>query len=171
MVKKRNNKGFTMIEIIVTLAIMAIVTAGAISMFSWISRNKIRSMAGDVNTAIGDTRSRTLSKGGTFELIIKKESDDYVAIIKNVTTSGTTTEKKKISDYGTISVESGTYKVGSGCELHISFNKSDGSIKEMAVYSSETAKTCDFNGEILFEYSNLSKKIKLVKLTGKHYLE
>lgn len=187
MVRKRNNKGFSMIEMIVTIAILAVITGAAVSIFSWVKNNRMRSMAGNVNTAISDTRSKTLTKGGTFELIIKKETSDdaaaktkagdYVSIINNTDTgSGTMTQvsKKKISEVGKISVEcSGTtYEVSTNHEIHISFKKADGAFYEMAVYDTTTGtKVGDFDGEIEMSYANLDRTIKLNKLTGKHYIE
>lgn len=192
MVKKHDNKGFSMIELIVTIAILAVITGAAVSIFSWIKNNRMRSMAGNVNTAISDTRSKTLTKGGTFELIIKKETSDdaaaktkagdYIAIINN-TVSGTTTQvsKKKISEVGNISVECGgtTYDVDTSHELHISFNKADGSFKVsddgsedgMSVWTTTGTKIGDFDGEIEISYANLDRTVKLNKLTGKHYIE
>lgn len=175
MMKKRDNKGFSIIEIIVTLAIMAIITASAVSIYSWISKNKIRSMAGNVNSAISDVRSKTLSKSGNWQLIIKKDSTGkYVAIINQTDNAGNvSSENKTIADYGKISVmtlHAGVYTLDEQFELHISFKKADGSVDEMAVYRSGT-RIDEIKGEIKLEYSNLSRTVKLIKNTGKHYTE
>ena len=62
MNKKKKNRGFSLIEIIVTIAIMAVITAGAVSIYSLINSSKLKSMAGKVNDAISNVRSDTLTK-------------------------------------------------------------------------------------------------------------
>lgn len=179
MVKKHNNKGFSMIEMIVTIAILAVITGAAVSIFSWIRNNRIRSMAGNVNTVISDTRSKTLTKGGSFELVIKRDTDSSIIAEIYSSNAGDPTspiDTKKISSKdGDITVESsGTeYHVNSSYELHISFNKADGAFKEMAVYSTSGSSTSgmNFDGEIKVSYAGLDRTIKLIELTGKHYIE
>ena len=39
--KEVNNKGFSLIELIVTIAIMAVVTGGAVSLYSYLSTAKV----------------------------------------------------------------------------------------------------------------------------------
>ena len=53
--------------------------------------------------------------------------------------------------------------------LKFEFEKSDGSFKFIKATSSGTA--IDMDNCIYVEYSGKVKKIKLVKLTGKHYIE
>lgn len=185
MVRKRNNKGFSMIEMIVTIAILAVITGAAVSIFSWVRNNRIRSMAGNVNSAISDVRSMTVTKSGTFELIIKKgkndgsETDKYFAIIIKENPSGTDTliSEKQIAKEGSISVSAGSnnYDVASGDELHISFNKSDGSFNKMEVKDSSggssSFKSINGVGTIKVSYASLERTITLNGLTGRHGIE
>lgn len=167
MNKKSRNKGFSLIEIIVTIAIMAIVTGTSVSIYSWVRSHRMQEIAGNISDAIGEVRSDTLSKSGTYELVIKKSSDKFVASV----THNSETINRTISSRGTVSAvtNSGTkYQVGTTYKIIIIFDKSDGSFSKMVCSDGTNEYDIDY---ILAEYSGLSKKVKLNKLTGKHYIE
>lgn len=172
MNKESRNRGFSLIEIIVTIAIMAIVTGATMSIYSWIKFNRIKAMAGNVNDAISDTRSKTLSKAGNYELVIKKNaSGDYQAVINSPTGSETTNLGKVGRIYGINKADNTVLDVGPDYEIHISFNKSDGSYSQIKCYKTDGSMQTDIKGKIHIEYAGLSKVIKLIELTGKHYID
>ena len=76
MNKKKKNRGFSLIEIIVTIAIMAVITAGAVSIYSLINSSKLKSMAGKVNDAISNVRSDTLTKEGVYGYLMKYDNTE-----------------------------------------------------------------------------------------------
>lgn len=168
---KNRNRGFSLIEIIVTIAVMAIVIGATMSIYSWIKSHRIKNIAENISDAIGDVRTKTLSKEGSYELIIRKNtSGKYEAVISS--TSGS--ETNVIGNVGTISCTSDDglteYKVGTDYEIHLAFNKSDGSFSTIKVKKSD-GTLLNIKNEIHIEYAGLSKNIKLKELTGKHYIE
>lgn len=171
--KEHNNKGFSLIELVITIAIMAVVVGASVSIYSWIKSHRMQSFAENTNDVIGSLRSDTLSKDGAYELVIKKSGDNFVAEVSNGTKSETTTlgsAKYSSSLYGTVS--STKYTVEDGHEIHISFNRVDGSFNKMDICTSSGSSIGSVSdGYIYLSTSGLSKKIKLVKLTGKHYIE
>ena len=100
---KKNDSGFSLIEMIVVIAILAIALGLSVSITGLIRSSKLSSMPEKLCSAIGELRVNTLSKADKYRLVIKKDSGDYIAVIqKEVTTGGTTSwqkyEKTKISD-------------------------------------------------------------------------
>lgn len=175
MNKKSRNKGFSLIEIIVTIAIMAVVAGGSVAIYSGVGSHKMKEIVGNIDNAMSDMRSDTLSKEGSYELIIRKSSDKYVAVIERTVGSNVVTETKTISKYGSIycvdKSSSMKYTVGTDYEIHISFNKTDGSFSTMSCWKTDGSEKHDITNYIYADYSGLSKRVKMLAITGKHYIE
>ena len=97
MNKKKKNRGFSLIEIIVTIAIMAVITAGAVSIYSLINSSKLKSMAGKVNDAISNVRSDTLTKEGVYGYLMKYDNTEKCCTICLYKDGNTANPYKKIS--------------------------------------------------------------------------
>lgn len=176
MNKKKKNRGFSLIEIIVTIAIMAVITAGAVSIYSLINSSKLKSMAGKVNDAISNVRSDTLTKEGVYGYLMKYDNTEKCCTICLYKDGNTANPYKKISlgksgRYYVKDKSGNTYYLDKNDtnDLNLEFDKSDGSFKLIKSTSSGTA--IDMDNYIYVEYAGKVKKIKLVKLTGKHYIE
>ncbi len=174
MNKENINKGFSLIEIIVTLAIMAIVTVSAVSIFSMIKSEKIKSLAGKTNDAISDLRSKTLTKSGKYELIIRYDSSKgkYVAELNHNDIIESTEVLGNVGTIYCVNKSSGDeYELKSSdkYEIHLKYNKSDGSFAEIKCISGSTgADVGTINHKIYIEYAGLSKGVQLIEVTGKH---
>lgn len=179
MNKKNRNKGFTLIELIVTIAIMAIVTGATMSVYSFIKTNRLRALSENVNDVISDLRSATLAKSGNYSLTISYDSSkkSYIAQITKSETkpdgsvSHIMYKTKSIGTKGEIYCkDSGSeYKLSDGYSINIRFNKADGSFS--AVNFSKSGHTVNNVTEIYVEYAGNVKTVKLITLTGKHYIE
>lgn len=174
MNKKKRDKGFSLIEIIVVIAIMAVVTASAVSIYSLIKSSQLKSVAGKVNDEIGTLRSVTLTKSGAYDITIGYDSTKknyYARIVRN----GNEYSKVSLGNKGEIYCLSSTgnteYKLKSGWSISIRFNKSDGSYEWIKCISKSGVVVDTIENYIYIEYSGQMKKIKMIKLTGKHYIE
>lgn len=175
MNNEKNNKGFSMIELIVTIAIMALVTGISVSIYSWIKTNQIESVANKINSALSSVRSDTLTKAETYEMSIEGTSDDVVIIIRKldgVTEIGRETIKLgKAATIYCIGTDSNKYKIttGGAYKLYIGFNRADGSFSRIQ-FTSFTAGTSviPITNDIHIEYAGLYRRISLKKETGKH---
>lgn len=160
---------------LVTIAIMAIVTAVSVSIYSWIKANRIKSVTKNIDTAISNTRSETLTKAGSYELVLKGTSDKVVTVLYRNVNGTVRSETKTIGNTASIYCK-GTdghkyyIKKGGTYQLCISFNKSDGSFKriELLNFSVATPTPVPIYNDIYIEYGGLSRKISLKKETGKH---
>ncbi len=171
MENKKNNKGLSLIEVLVTIAIMAIAVGVGVSLYSWIRTHRLTSMTETLDSKIGDTRSYNMTKSGNFELVVKEESSKFVAEINNVTTN-TNVSKTTIGNGGSIEVKVGgaKQKITGNKELHIRFSKNDGSYSQIAIYNNGVFSGDLSDNSIKLSYQNRSRTITLVKLTGKHYI-
>lgn len=180
MDNKKRNKGFSLIEVIVTIAIMAVVTGATISIYSWTRSAQLKETTNGINDAISELRSVTLSKNGRYRLWIYNEAaskKNYVVIQKyNLSTSNWDEySKKAIGKKPSVYCEdlSGNkYNIEnnvSGNQIFIEFNKSDGSfVSAKCIAPSGTNIDID---EIKVAFGDNTKEIKMIKLTGKHYIK
>lgn len=175
MSEKNRSRGFSLIEIVVTIAVMALVTGASVSVYSWIKSHRIREISVNVNDAVSDVRSKTLTKSGKYELVIKYSSKKYIAQLNHTVGGSTTSTDKTISGVGTVYCKIGTteYDLQDGKEIHIEFNKADGSFSKMHLYDPATGVWVGKPdaGYINVKYGGYTKKIKLIEATGKHYIE
>lgn len=181
MNERNKNKGFSLIELIVTIAVMAIVTGATMSIYSWIKSHRLKSMAENVNDAIGDLRSITLSKGGKYQLVIRKDGNDYIAVIQtgNTQPDGTVIwtdmrEKTTIGSKGDIYFDdAGTStrkSVSDTVQIIIQYTKADGSFSSIKWYDTAGGDGFIDNNKINVKYAGEGKIVNLVELTGKHFI-
>lgn len=177
---KKSNTGFSLIEMIVTIAIMAVVLGGAISIYSLINSSRLNSMAENIDDAISDTRSRTLAKSGEYRLKIYANGDDIKAVVQKkngavwddieTTILGKSNVKVTFKDdhSNNVEIKDGT----SGWYLIVSFNKSDGTFNKIQTATNGSGTLRDIGAnEVYVTYANKTKTIKMLKETGKHYIE
>lgn len=174
---KRNNKGFSLIEIIVTIAIMAIVVGASTSVYLWTKSARLKETTNGINSAISELRTTTLTKSGEFRLKIYEDSSDNkkYAMIEKKDGAGNWVEYSKdyigkkptISCGASMNVSSDN---STGYEIYISFNKADGVFLD--AYALKLSDNSQTNiGEIKVNFAGNEKTIKLVLLTGKHYIK
>lgn len=181
----RNSKGFTYIEAIVVIAILAVMAAGVVSGIGQVAGWRVTDCASDIDIAMKNTKVNAMSKSSAWLEISVDASGDYYLQEKGGA-------KEKIAS-GNISI---TYtnnrgrtvdiKDEIGRRLIISYNRSSGAftpvIKEVEDDGSFTFmkyKNLDGSESNSFVYCSSititngtrTKTITLVKDTGKHTLE
>ncbi len=158
MDKGKNNKGFSLVEMIIVMAMMVILFVGAGTiLLNWRSWN-VNDCIEKIDTALGTTKIECMSKEDS-SLRIWKESDEYFLQVG----SG---EKKRIGDDEIeISYSDGTdTKIIEGStDLKLTYDRKDGSYKEIAsgVYCTQ----------ITVKRQDKTRYIKLVRKTGKHSVQ
>ena len=71
----KDNKGFSLIELIIALAIMSVILGMLIANMGYISNSAAKGCANSLKTAIGQTRIKTMGKQETLLYIYKDSAD------------------------------------------------------------------------------------------------
>lgn len=169
---KNNQKGFSLIEIIVVFAIMAIIGAGALVSFSLVTGQNVKSCAKKIDTYLGQTRMNAMSRHNTVLYLMVEDDGVYAQMYKSQDNSNTMVaeERVKIAKEGT-RVRYRPSTAGAtlvdltpgGVRLEISFDRSSGAFKPLP---DDTYCT-----EIIIGDGTNEARIAMVPLTGKYYIE
>lgn len=181
--KKKNNKGFSLIEIVVTLALMAIITGATVGIYSWIHSSKVKSASKTLDSAISELRSLTLSQSNEWKMTVSKGTGNYKVTISKGIKNGLNTVWKDYKNYsiddkvsiycinpsGQKSEIGKNYGGVDNCNIVIEYQKSNGSYKTMVC---NRTNSVNFNiSDIYINYTKYDRKIHLVELTGKHSVD
>ena len=149
---KDNNKGYTLIEMIVTIAIMAVVMVVMGYSLSILTNSRAKGCADDLYTAIQSARTEAMAKEGEISLIITAPTDGiYVKL-------NTGDETKIGGNRITVTTNTGDLVPGgSNASYEIKFDKRSGAF-------------ADEYGSIFIKGST-TYELKLYKLTGKVTVE
>ncbi len=83
---KLNNKGASLVELIITIAIMIIVIGGLTIGFSVITNTYAKRAANNINDYLQTTRTKAMTiVADEWNIEISKKSDDYIVAINKVT--------------------------------------------------------------------------------------
>lgn len=162
----KNNKGFSLVELIVILAIMAILSVGAASMiYSWKSWN-VSDTVQKLDVGLSDAKVDCMSKN-TGGLRIYKDTDDlyYMSV------SGKENEKlgdEHVKIYYSDTNGNTDVEIDGATELNIAYNRGTGGFKEIGINGAGENVYCK---EIKVTRGNNTMIIKLERLTGNHYIE
>lgn len=83
---KRGNKGYTLVELVVAMAILSIVSVSGFSIIGYLNGTKAKSMAYNIQSGLGKARIETMSKsrGKQFQDVhftIKLENGKYYMVL------------------------------------------------------------------------------------------
>lgn len=81
--KKRNNRGYSLIELIVVVAILAILSTGVIGYFGLLSNSSAKETMTKLKTAMTNTRTQAMSKAQASLLIYEQDGEYYVQLTIN----------------------------------------------------------------------------------------
>lgn len=188
--EKLNNNGFSLVELLVIIAIMSILVGGlSVSVSLLFSRDAYQA-AKKIDDMLTETRMLAMSRSGDYFLEVTKESDEYKAKIVNVekvTTvdgDGNTVESTNNVEYSTLSLGKKvkiydgnsitgepsetdpeiTYDMGTGFRItYQSKGKADGN-------GPSDVDGC-FNIKVVAIRGGKMSTVKIVKLTGRHVVE
>jgi len=130
-----NSAGFTMIELIIVIAIIAIMIGGSVVGFNLLNQGDAKATIKDISSQLAELRTDTLSldgiwtaeiyrDGNTYKLDIKKDLNNVVELI-----SSTSIGSKTVITYN--DSNTGSYEIKDDIKIVVEFNKGDGKIKSV----------------------------------------
>lgn len=161
----RENKGFSLVELVVTIAIMAVLTTVGVLSFGLVTGRQIISCAEEMEGCIGETKMQAMSRANAeLEIFVKADG-----VYANMSLNGAAGIDEKIGKTN-ISVK---YKTSAGAEvtlteterLVISFDRASGAFKFPGLGAGVNCT------EITISGGSRTRKIVLVPQTGKYYIE
>lgn len=177
----KNNKGFSLLELIVVIAILAILSGIVITAMMNTGSFKVKKATELLKVSIGETKIEAMSKNMASLTILRDTSGTYYI------QRGEGEKEKLVKGNVTISyTEEGSgieTPVESGHPLQFSFSRSsgaftpiidsinaDGSYQYRTVNSGGTSEVV-YCSSIIINCGSRSNRIMLVKDTGKYYVE
>ncbi len=165
--KKLNNVGLSLTELIVVIAIMAVLAGISISLLGLIPRSHVNGCTEHIGGAIEKTKSNAMSFANVA-LEITQTADGVFIQFKKSDASGNLADDGAKQQVGKAGVEI-SYVLQGGVEtpldsdkMTISFKRSSGAFEETIVGSTHGA--CE---KIIIRKGSISRTIELVELTGK----
>jgi len=158
MKKKWNDKGITLIEILVVVAILSIAVGGAGISISLVYSRDAEKCAKTINAALENTRMLSMSEKGNFTMEIDLENN--MLYIRN-TEVAEAVQTEDLQSRVVISAPADP----AATKVEVQFDKSTGKVVSM---------TPEVDGILRITSENNSGKkatVVLVKRTGKHYVE
>lgn len=131
---RNDDRGFTIIEIVVVIAILGLLATMLIGSSSYIANSAARGLANAVKTAVGETRIKTMGKQETALYIYRSTEDDkfYKQYIVKVNgdwqkpeTEETIGKKNPMLTYK-IDGDPDTYELTPGTGIFICFDRATG---------------------------------------------
>ena len=171
-----NNKGFSLIELIVIIAIMGVLVGGASLGIGLVFSKDAMKCATRLNDSIYDARANSMYKAGKFELSIDNTGSANVATISQTDLTPVTSDTIYLDGVDsnkktTISARFVTEAVPAGTALSFPVNLTFDKAKGNVYFDVDADGTYD-DGIIVFDITPLrgsrTAKVQLVTTTGKH---
>lgn len=158
---QNRKKGFSMIELILVIAIMGIITASTSIGFSYLKAGNVKSAAKNIDSTLSKLKLDTMSMANKPKMYLYKKGSDYYMLC-----TAKAFDYNNIDSYDGQQIANENVKiVVDGNELNtyveIAFKKGSGAF--LTAPSSLYVCKSDNKG--------LRYKIVLVRETGKHYIE
>lgn len=165
----KNNKGFSLVEMLVVIAIMAILASVSVSAMGYLMRGDIKKAAKTLYSEIASNRTYAMAKQGDWLFSVDNSSGVFVLSSMNTTSGGTITYSEETLSNRVSSIEVMIYSAdGSVISDYtalntISFKKSTGAVNEI------NGASVNYGGfaDIKISISTSGMVLRLYFLTGK----
>lgn len=163
----KNHKGYSLIEVIVVLAIMVIVTVGAGALlYNWKSWN-FNDCIKKVDTGLASAKVDCMNKeSGSLKIYWDDLKENYYMKVSDEEEEALGDDKMEIFYSDTDG--STDVKITGSTELILSYDRGTGQFNAIKTNASGNPVYCN---EIKIKRANRVAYVKLVKSTGKHYIE
>ncbi len=167
---KKNDKGYTLVELVVVIAIMVVMTGVVSFSLSIVFNEDAQRAVALIDDELTETKMLSMSKAENFVMTVYTSSTNPSANYIMITKNGSPYKRVDIDKDVFISVKQGASQViNPGENIVIEFNKSTGSVT-------------DFSGlgitDELYEITAVAQKgnkpeakVSLITNTGRHFIE
>jgi len=161
----RDRAGFTIVELIVVIAIVAIVGTASLISLSLVSGQNIKSCYKELEGYIQETKMRAMSRKNNPSMTIYKGSDGAVYV--SLSDTGENIRIGKAGLTVQYSTPTGTYEISGTQKLQIGFERSTGAFNKVT----NPSGTNEYCNSIIISDGSRTYTMKLVPKTGKYYRE
>lgn len=164
----KNERGFSLIELIVVIAILSIISVGVVSAFLSLNGWGVTQTISDIEGSLKETKILAMSKSNAT-LTLSRENDVFYIMV-------TGEQKKKIGSVpiqitytttATADTASQNVVLVNGKSITLGFNRGSGAFLPIATDASGSIYCSD----ITVARGSKEKNMKLIYVTGKHYIE
>ena len=178
MSRSNNNKGLTLVELVVVIGIMAVLLVVMGVSFNTIFVNKTKSGAKNIYNMLGTAQTLGMSKGNIYlGLSADADGNTTVSVIYGGKTGKdfSVVESKKLGSKVSVDViiKTGTNSnrttISSTNQIMVGINRTTGGFNSVYKYRDTTGELGDALGAELTDIIVGTYDIALVKLTGKYF--
>ena len=169
---KKNDKGYTLVELVAVIAIMVVMTGVLTLSVSIIYNEDAKRAAALIDDELTEARMLSMSKSGNIVMIIDTDT---------VASNNKIVIKRDSADYKTVYIDKdvlisskldGAALTSPGTDIEITFDKSTGSVVSINTKSGTdlTNKICEITS-VAQKGRKPEARVSLIVNTGRHYIE
>lgn len=161
--KKNRNAGFSLVEVIVVIAIMGVLIGMASTGISLLFSRDAEKCAMEIESGLDKLRTYTMSKKGSWYMKIEQDGANYLMTIYRDEGTGEAVYEQ---------INLGSKVTLAPTEIRLQFNRVTGGVAYVDIAGSGWTTPGDMiTIQVDSNRTNRSKTVNIVKLTGRHFIE